>query len=84
MPYQDADDDLHDDEFPDEADVADEQTVRCPACNGEIYHDSAACPACGRWLDDAPPASLWHKRPWWWVAVALAGVVAAVAALSLW
>ncbi|OUT68062.1 MAG: hypothetical protein CBB70_07295 [Planctomycetaceae bacterium TMED10] len=75
-------DDLGDNEYPDEADSADElgddstQTIICPACEGEIYEDAPQCPVCGHYIT----AHDQSRKSWWWLAV----VILLLISLLLW
>lgn len=66
MPWRDADDDLDESEFPDEADLDDvvSTSVPCPYCFHTVYDDAERCPGCGTYLsrEDAP-----NRRPWWFL-----------------
>lgn len=80
-----ADDDFAEDEFeydPNDDD-ADEptETIPCPSCGAEVYEDAVQCPSCGQYI--SPSTSLWSNRPWWWIALGAAGVVAVIVVLSL-
>ena len=91
MNLPEADEPLEDRELPDAADMDDEEaaedtaTAPCPACGAVIYEDALQCPVCGQFVDfsaretDNPLAG----RAWWWVALAAAGVVAVILALTL-
>ncbi|KPK83757.1 MAG: hypothetical protein AMJ81_07390 [Phycisphaerae bacterium SM23_33] len=65
---------LEDKEFPDEADLAeDEQEMvllsRCPACGELIYEDAQQCPHCKEWI--VPPGQLWRQSRRWYVRAGL-------------
>lgn len=80
------DDESDDDESDDEADVEGESSAldeadaatltACSQCGASIYDDSPRCPHCGTYLPtDVSPL---RGRPWWWLALGLAGVAATV------
>ena len=48
----------------------------CPECGAEVYEDAQWCPACGQFI--VHRTSPWIGRPWWWVALGLAGIAAVV------
>ena len=52
----------------------DGETVRCPRCAAEIWHDAPACPSCGAWVDGDVGG---RKRGW----IALVAVIVLVAFL---
>ena len=64
-------DDLGDEEYPDEADASDDmedestRTIRCPACDSEVYEDAPQCPICGHYIT----AHDRSRQSWWWAAV---------------
>lgn len=59
----------------------DSPTVSCPQCRREIYEDSVQCCYCGHYLEaDTSP---WSGRPFWWVILALLGILAVMTALIL-
>ena len=57
-----------DDEFDESDDASD--TMPCPACGAEIYHDAQRCPVCGQYVVMRTGAT--PRRVWWWVALGLA------------
>jgi hypothetical protein len=80
--FEDADDELTDDEYPDQDSMDDDlsQTAPCTNCGAEIYEDSVRCPVCGTYVTgDTNP---WVGRPKWWILLGVLGVVAAVVALA--
>lgn len=66
-----ADEPLSEDEFPDEADLVDEEDdvlatiVHCPACGAAMHEDSPQCPSCREWV--APGAAHWRQSPKWYI-----------------
>ena len=80
-------DDFEDDEFDDdwEAPDADDrdddeiETLPCPACGKPIYEEAEACPYCGEYVTHS--TSILAGRPAWFIALAIAGVVAVIFAL---
>ncbi|MCS7238343.1 MAG: hypothetical protein NZ899_08740 [Thermoguttaceae bacterium] len=75
-------DEYLDDEYGDR-DGADEesQTITCRGCGREIYEDAFQCPYCGRYVE--VETNPWSDRPFWWVLLALLGLLAAISALVL-
>ena len=75
--WRDADEDLEDDEYPDEAEEDSDETVPCPYCEELVYDDAERCPSCGQYLSrqDAPT-----RRPWW----VILGVVLCLAVVAWW
>jgi len=69
---------LQDWEFP-EPDEEDEgsETRPCSQCGAAIYEDTPRCPVCGSYLVH-PSHRVLADRPWWFVLLAVAGVVATV------
>ncbi len=51
-----SDEPLDENEYPDEADLADDEDevlgslVPCPYCGRGMYEDSPRCPSCGQWV----------------------------------
>jgi endogenous inhibitor of DNA gyrase (YacG/DUF329 family) len=81
--FDEPNDQLGDDEFPDEDEADDDSslTVPCPECGAEIYEDAVQCPVCGTYVThDARDA--WSGRPAWWIAAGLLGVLATILALA--
>ena len=76
--WHDADDDLDDDEFPDQADDGqDDETVPCPHCRKSVYEDAERCPNCGNYLSR-------EDRPWRRPAWLLAGVAIGLILVAYW
>ena len=70
-----------DDEYPDEFDDDDSaDTVACPHCGAEIYEDAVRCPVCEDYVTH--DAHGFSGRPFWWLLLGLAGVVATILALT--
>ncbi len=65
------------DDFYDEA----TETVACPNCRADVYEDAEQCPVCGEYITHS--TSVWADRPWWWIALGLAGIIAVIFALAL-
>ena len=80
--FEEAGDELRDDEYPDEYESDDDATATavCPNCGAEIYEDAEYCPVCESYV--TPDAGASSRRPLWWLLLGLAGIVATVAALS--
>ncbi len=87
MSFEPPDDPLSDGEYPD-GDSGDELdddldhaglTAPCPHCGREIYEEAVRCPYCANYV--IWRHSAWSARSWWWIALGLLGVVAAVLAL---
>lgn len=66
--------DWDDADFDDESD--DVETLACPACGEHIYEDAQQCPHCGDYVAHA--SSTLADRPWWFVLVGVAGIIAFV------
>ena len=77
------DDDFEDDEFEYFEDAEDDEaeTIRCPACGTDVYEDAVQCPACREYI--SPSSSVWTDRPWWWIALGVAGVWRMIIALTM-
>lgn len=64
---------LEEREYPDEADVADDDSaaelVRCPACGELIYEEAPLCPYCRQWVLQAGPR--WRQSRKWYVRAGL-------------
>lgn len=63
-------DDLSDGEISDD-EVA---MLACPACGEQIYEDAQQCPYCGDYVTHASSALV--GRPWWFVLLGIAGILA--------
>ena len=78
-------DELDDREYPDPEDWDDEEepndTIRCQECGAEVYEDADMCPACGAFI--LRDTRMWTGRPWWWIALAILGIIAVVLALTV-
>lgn len=77
-------DELRDEELPDDFDSPDDdsaETIACPNCGADLYDDAVYCPHCGQYV--TPTTSPWAGRPWWWIALAVLGVLAVVVVLGL-
>jgi uncharacterized paraquat-inducible protein A len=70
-----ADDDLDEREYPDDdqSDDDDPETVECPECHRQVYEEAEQCPYCGQYITH--DTRVWAGKPWWWTALALAGIV---------
>jgi uncharacterized paraquat-inducible protein A len=76
-------DDYDDDFGPDaeDADADDDSETRpCPECGKAVYEDADRCHHCGEHI--VWDTGHWVGRPVWWMALAVAGIVAVVVALS--
>ena len=69
---------LEDWEYPDSDDHDDDEIDlrRCPACGEEYYEESEACPYCGEYY--VPSRTPLVDRPWWQLALGLAGLAAVI------
>jgi hypothetical protein len=75
-----AEDELDEREYPDEDEGSDEpDTLDCPECGREVYEHAEQCPHCGQYITHE--TGVWAGKPWWWIALALAGVAAVMYAL---
>jgi hypothetical protein len=68
--------DDHDAWNEDEADDDEDQTTYCPDCGAAIYDDAVRCPHCGSYV--TPSTHPFSGRPWWWIALGVAGIVAVI------
>jgi hypothetical protein len=75
MPSHNWDDDWEVPE-PDEADEDGAELVPCPACGEPIYEEAQQCPSCGEYVTGSTSALA--GRPWWFMAIGVAGVVAVI------
>ncbi len=79
--FDEPDDELLDDEFPEQDQFDDDlsETVPCAQCGAEVYEDAVRCPVCGTYLThDTNP---WSRRPRWWIILGLLGILAVILAL---
>ncbi len=78
--FDSPDNELRDDEYPDEpVEDDDTDTYACPHCGAEVYDNAVQCPVCGDYITASEsPLAGW---PVWWLALGVAGVVAAVLVL---
>ncbi len=74
------DDDWDDDDFEDSDDDSAE-VIDCPACGAAIYEDAPQCPECGEYV--VTSTNIWSGRPAWWVVLGVAGMLAAIATMTL-
>lgn len=67
----------NDDQGPEE-DEGDEvsELVRCPSCHEEIFEDAEQCPYCGDYVVHSTSALA--GRPFWFCALGMLGVAAAI------
>ena len=59
---------LEEKEYPDEADMEDDDTLyldRCPACGAMVYEDAPQCPYCREWL--CRDGGQWRRSRKWYV-----------------
>ncbi len=49
-----------------------EDVEPCPACGADVFEDAECCPSCGH--DITSSRGPWAGKPWWWVALGLAGI----------
>ena len=86
LPFERADDELRDDEYPDREDSDDEdeltETVPCPQCGTQVYEDAVQCPICGEYVDHG--ANVLAGRPLWWIVLGVLGIAAVIVVLSGW
>jgi len=81
-----SDDDFDVDDYEDSVDAFDEddeftETVACPSCGADVYEDAVQCPRCGEYITHS--SNVWSDRPWWWIVLGLAGILAVIVALSV-
>lgn len=56
-------------------------TITCRGCGRQIYEDAFQCPYCGQYVEaDTSP---WSDRPFWWIVLAILGLLAVISALLL-
>jgi len=72
-------DDNDDDDIADDEQDESSETVACPACGADVYEDALRCPICGEFISQSTSALA--GRPWWWIALGIAGVIAVILAL---
>lgn len=73
MPYRDDEDEEFDgDEYSDDSDDEDNDTITCPYCGEAVYEDAVRCPKCENYLsrEDAPT-----RTPLWIVVTAVVCLV---------
>jgi hypothetical protein len=63
-----------DDEWDDDNDTS--ETLACPLCGADVYEDAIRCPNCGEYITHS--TSFFAGRPWWWIALGIAGVLAVI------
>lgn len=68
---------------PDEAPDDESPTITCPSCGQAIYEDSVRCPHCGDYVIAGAGSPL-AGRPWWFVIMALAAILAVMAWIIVW
>ena len=80
--FDEADDDVRDDAYPDEDESDDDTTatVVCPHCGAEVYEDAEYCPACDNYI--TPGGNAFSGRPLWWILLGVAGIVAMLVVLG--
>jgi predicted RNA-binding Zn-ribbon protein involved in translation (DUF1610 family) len=84
--FDDPDRPLEDREDPEDNEEEDDDEVElgeCPKCGMEIYEDAVRCPLCGEYIG-RPSNSMLVGRPWWFVLLALLGVLAVLYASVMW
>ena len=64
------DDDYGDDDEP--------ELLACPECGGEVYEDAEQCPHCGQYIKPGGSTSVLSGRPFWFIALAIAGIIAVI------
>jgi hypothetical protein len=71
--------DLEDWEYPEPDDETEDAstTIICLGCGAAIYDDSVQCPYCGDYVTTGT-TSAFSGRPWWFVVLAAAGIVAVI------
>ncbi len=63
---------------PADADLMDEERVemvRCPHCGEMVSEFDQQCPYCKYWIIDSGQANILRGRSWWWIALALGGMI---------
>ena len=70
-----------------EPDIWDDESTEvlaCPECGEEVYEFADVCPACGMFITPSADAyNPWQGRPFWWVTLAILGVVGFLFSLQL-
>ena len=81
--FDQPDDELRNDEYPEEDDVDDEltETIPCPRCGAQVYEDAPQCPVCGAYITS--DTSVWSGRPVWWMVLGLLGIATVLVVLAL-
>jgi len=60
----------YDDDWEDESEADEEETVPCPYCGAPVHEDAQRCPHCEHYISEEDrPAT---RRPWWIILGALA------------
>lgn len=62
-------------------DLAESETIPCPACGADVYEDAEQCPACGEYITRDTRA--WSGKPAWWILLGLAGIIAVIVVFSI-
>lgn len=70
------DPDYGDDDYGD--DDNEPELVPCPECGGEVYEDAEQCPHCGQYIKPGGSKSVLSGRPLWFIALAIAGIIAVI------
>jgi hypothetical protein len=73
-------DEWDDPEDPEPEDEDESSTVACPECGAVVYEDSPRCPVCETYIAHATNA--WLGKPFWWIVLGLAGILAVILMLS--
>jgi hypothetical protein len=67
---------------PDDSDDGDEaETLRCRSCGESVYEEAEQCPYCGDYQWNASRSPL-AGRPWWYVVLAILGIIAVIATMT--
>lgn len=66
-------------DWPDDDDDS-TSVVECTNCGADVYEEADSCPVCGEYLIDASRPL--DKKPMWFVAIGLLGVIAVVVLFS--
>ncbi len=71
----------YEEEYGNNDDDAEALTIECIACGAEIHEDATTCPICGEYVM-RDSTSMMAGKPMWYIALALAGILAVIAVLS--
>jgi hypothetical protein len=66
---------------PDDGDEDELETIPCRACGEPIYEEAEQCPYCGEYVSRNSNSPL-AGRSWWYIALAILGIIAVIATLT--